>query len=421
MSNSDVSENCVIVSKQDIINQSWNFRENKEVQSVEFDGLMDTLGDMKFYKCTSLTQVKLPYTVRSIGYSAFEGCKKLASIQFPFGLEEIGESAFRTCEKLQSVAIPLSVKTIGKTAFRTCKGLKEVRITKTVKKIGKDAFAGCPNLVIFTEKGSAAEKYGLDVGIPVQILSTEELKASIQKECMTEQDLLDGKLTIAKYKWPATIAVKNGNRVLVINGIQYEESDKLRWGDEFYGCPIPEFPYKLKRPRNSRPCWYYSRADMAENLLALKSEILQSFLLTGSNSTKEISKYDIDSAGKMFATFKALCESMKEEAFLRMIADFVPRKKDGSLTCNRKTLIASLPFFIHIDFSEEDQKSSNNSEQWTDYRNDITFDLVAKNISDDVVAVYLEEVDLYDEYEQDHIKAATQMADSEIAKQIMKA
>ena len=424
MSKSDLSENRVIVSEQSVIQQRWGFRENKEVQYVEFAGLTDSVYEMAFYKCTNLTQVILPYTVRSIEYSAFEGCKKLASIQLPFALEKIGDSAFRTCEKLQSVAIPLRVKSIGKTAFRTCKSLKEIRISKTVKKIGKDAFTGCPNLVIITEKGSAAEKYALDAGIPVQILPTEELNTAIREECMPEQDLLEGKLTIAKYKRPAAIAEKNGHRTLVINYIQYEKPEWWSSDEEYYGDPLPKFPFIITVRGEKISCACYSRADMIQNVLALKkvgSEVLESFLSTGRNLVKEIADYDMDSAGEEFAAFRSLCERMNEENVLRLIADFVPRKKDGSLAGNRKTLLASLPVFIHMGYGDKEHDPYLNGERSIDYRYDKTYDLVAKNISDDVIVVYVEGVDLYNQYEQDHVKTSVEMAGPETAKQIMEA
>ena len=58
-----------------------------------------------FYN-TSLTEIKLPTTLRTIGESAFLYCPILESIDLPEGVTEIGSSAFAYCSKLTSIRLP---------------------------------------------------------------------------------------------------------------------------------------------------------------------------------------------------------------------------------------------------------------------------------------------------------------------------
>ena len=65
------------------------------------------------------------YTVTNIGDSAFLGCSSLTSIKIPDGVTSIGEYAFFKCEKLD-VVIDNSEKNVkvGAYAFTGCKSVK---------------------------------------------------------------------------------------------------------------------------------------------------------------------------------------------------------------------------------------------------------------------------------------------------------
>ena len=434
MGKSEIPKNKMTITTQDIIENRWDFDENKEITCVEFTGLTDRIHYRAFCKCVNLAKVVLPFTLRVIEWSAFEGCKKLLSIQFPIGLEEIEENAFRACDKLQSVAIPVTVKSIGKTAFRTCKSLNKVSISKAVKKIGKDAFAGCPNLVIYTEKGSAAEKYAAGAGIPVNILPSEELQAAIKEECMPERDVLAGKLEMIKYTNTAVIAERNGKRVLIVNRIKYplhaaagsedEKREKKVLGASF-GFAVPE--YSAYDPSNSmskeEDYEFYSRMDVIENVLSLKKEgveFLEAFIKFGYNAKKEIQSYCTDSVKDAFSSFDKLCELLKNEKALQSVVEFVPCKKDGSLVSKSLTSIASLPLFIHNVDSYEKQERLNRGPQFICRMSDVSYDLVAKNVSENVIEIYVDKVDLYQGIDEDRFNTPTQIADQEIAETILR-
>lgn len=76
-----------------------------------------------FVHCDSLTNVKIPSSIKNIGGSAFMDCKNLASVEIPSSITIISDSLFKDCDSLKSVKIPESVKYIGDAAFENCKML----------------------------------------------------------------------------------------------------------------------------------------------------------------------------------------------------------------------------------------------------------------------------------------------------------
>ena len=79
----------------------------------------------------------------------------------------INSHAFQWCEKLEEVTIPDTVTSIGAYAFGSCGKLCNLYIPASVTSIGDYAFANCDNLTIITPKGSYAEEYANQKGIPV--------------------------------------------------------------------------------------------------------------------------------------------------------------------------------------------------------------------------------------------------------------
>lgn len=89
------------------------------------------------------------YTVESIGKEAFKNVGfwvndvNVIEIKLPNTLKTIGWGAFAGRDALQSIIIPDSVETIGDWAFTMCgrnTGFKELYIPETVKRIGQEAF-----------------------------------------------------------------------------------------------------------------------------------------------------------------------------------------------------------------------------------------------------------------------------------------
>lgn len=96
-------------------------------------------------RCSSLTEIKIPNSVREIGYGAFSGCSSLQSIEFPENLFKIGGWAFEDCTSLQSIYIP-KVFYIDDGAFSGCSSLTDIYIPNGVEYLAKRTFQNCPSL-----------------------------------------------------------------------------------------------------------------------------------------------------------------------------------------------------------------------------------------------------------------------------------
>lgn len=129
------------------------------------EGLEEVSG---FSSCTSLKNINLPSTLRSIDKGAFQKCTALTTIVLPDSLEAIRAYAFMNCSALSTVKLPDSLHFIGQQAFsRTnieaisipdkieaiewgtfegCSNLKTIHLPEGLRRIGREAFRGCISL-----------------------------------------------------------------------------------------------------------------------------------------------------------------------------------------------------------------------------------------------------------------------------------
>jgi len=99
-----------------------------------------------FISKTTLTSIKLPGSLGSIGYAAFLNCSGLSGTLFlPSSLKTIGNNAFGGCSSINcELTIPNSVTDIGDFAFETCTGFTgSLHIPNSVRTIGDGAFMAC--------------------------------------------------------------------------------------------------------------------------------------------------------------------------------------------------------------------------------------------------------------------------------------
>lgn len=122
------------------------FKGNTLIESFEelkYFTHLTSIDDDTFNACTALTSIQIPASVETIGLRAFSDCKKLASVTFEHSskLKSIGGGwsspyggfsygAFLYCSSLTSIKIPASVETIGASAFKGCIKLTTVTFEK---------------------------------------------------------------------------------------------------------------------------------------------------------------------------------------------------------------------------------------------------------------------------------------------------
>ena len=120
------------------------------LMSITIGNSVTSIGDDAFSWCASLTSITIPNSVTSIGDDAFYDCDSLTSITIPDSVTSIGDLAFSDCDSLTSITIPNSVTSIGDYAFRSCDSLTSITIPDSVTSIGDYAFWNCSSLTSVT-------------------------------------------------------------------------------------------------------------------------------------------------------------------------------------------------------------------------------------------------------------------------------
>ena len=109
---------------------------------------------------TSLKEIRLPLSMKTIGYAAFTNCRALTSLDTE-NVEIIGEWAFEQCRSLVEVKLHDGLKEIRRQAFNNCISLTSIDIPGSVTDLGKNTeastsqyegwvFENCANLSTIT-------------------------------------------------------------------------------------------------------------------------------------------------------------------------------------------------------------------------------------------------------------------------------
>ena len=117
-----------------------------EITNLVIPNSVESIGYSAFSGCSGLTSVTIPNSVKSIGYYAFVDCTGLTSVNIPNSVTFIDSNAFSGCSGLTSVTIPNGVISIDDSAFSGCSGLISVTIPNSVTRIGSSAFKNCNRL-----------------------------------------------------------------------------------------------------------------------------------------------------------------------------------------------------------------------------------------------------------------------------------
>ena len=118
--------------------------------SVTIPGSVSSIGEYAFSDCRNLTDATILDGVTSIENRAFWGCSSLTSVTIPNSVTNIGESAFWHCSELTSVTIPDGVTSIEDYVFDGCYSLTSITIPNSVTSIGNYVFDGCSSLTSIT-------------------------------------------------------------------------------------------------------------------------------------------------------------------------------------------------------------------------------------------------------------------------------
>lgn len=117
--------------------------------SVEFYSTDETkgyaenveIGSYAFAGCSVLETITLPDTLKHIRDYTFENCYMLSDVVLPSGLLSLGVSAFDECYALKELVLPNTLTLIDSYAFAYC-NIQEFNVPNSVEIIGRNAFVG---------------------------------------------------------------------------------------------------------------------------------------------------------------------------------------------------------------------------------------------------------------------------------------
>lgn len=112
--------------------------------ALTFDEGLTSIGQKAFY-WSSITELHLPESLKSLSYWMCYNCENLQKVTLPNSLTEIAEGAFKSCKQLTEINIPTALTTIRETAFDECAMLKELNLSN-VTTIEGYAFRNCTQL-----------------------------------------------------------------------------------------------------------------------------------------------------------------------------------------------------------------------------------------------------------------------------------
>lgn len=134
---------------------------NTSLKAVRLPLSMKTIGYAAFTNCRALTSIDTE-NVEIIGEWAFEQCRGLVEVKLHDGLKEIRRQAFSYSTLLKSeffpyedayidrAALPNALQTLGAGVFTDCKNMESINMQRTqVKNILRNTYSGCSGITTF--------------------------------------------------------------------------------------------------------------------------------------------------------------------------------------------------------------------------------------------------------------------------------
>ena len=89
------------------------------------------IANYAFYNCSTLSNVTMPDSVKTVGRAAFYDCSALISVELPATLTVIEDYTFYRCKSLNPISLPPMLTYIGRSAFYKCGSAASMTLTDT--------------------------------------------------------------------------------------------------------------------------------------------------------------------------------------------------------------------------------------------------------------------------------------------------
>lgn len=118
---------------------------NMDVKSVKLPATLKEIPFRAFFR-SSISEIVIPASVKTIKGSAFAECKNLKKVVFESDrLDEI-DGCFQGCSALQSITLPRYVGTVSEEMFNRCTNLTSVQLPENLKELPAQTFSACTKL-----------------------------------------------------------------------------------------------------------------------------------------------------------------------------------------------------------------------------------------------------------------------------------
>jgi len=122
------------------------FSDDTSLTDVKLPSALTTIGALSFRNCKALEKINIPSTVTAINNSAFESCCALKSVVIPDGVTVISDRTFYDCPELASAVLPADIDEVRNYAFAGCSSLSDIGNKASFFKFAEYAFSGCSSL-----------------------------------------------------------------------------------------------------------------------------------------------------------------------------------------------------------------------------------------------------------------------------------
>lgn len=235
-----------------------------------------TIGDLAFYRATSLKTVTIPSGVTNIGNSAFSGCTALNSVTLPETATSFGTTVFCNCQSLNTIILPATLPAISDGMFLNCNALLQIVIPETVTTIGRSAFNGCSLISEVTIPNSVTEiKANAFTGT---LLYNTLTNWENSKVLIVDGWLVDAKELYGMYTVPATVkAIANEalTACISLESVYFSAETPIRLGNKVFPNAVKAVyvPCGMVDTYSKAETWtnYASMLDVVPTLYEVKT------------------------------------------------------------------------------------------------------------------------------------------------------